>query len=55
MAGVSNLAVWVANGRAGLLERQPNRKYVFAYHPEFEEIGIRMIAAWDEGLNGLMK
>jgi serine/threonine-protein kinase HipA len=24
-------------------------------HPEFEEIGGRMLAAWDEGLNGLMK
>jgi len=24
-------------------------------HPEFEEIGSRMLAAWDEGLNELMK
>jgi serine/threonine-protein kinase HipA len=23
-------------------------------HPEFEKIGGRMLAAWDEGLNGLM-
>lgn len=34
MAGVSSLAVWTAGTRAGLLERQPDRKYVFAYHPE---------------------
>ncbi|MDI6726422.1 MAG: type II toxin-antitoxin system HipA family toxin [Smithellaceae bacterium] len=31
MAGVSSLAVWAAKRRAGLLERQPGHKYVFAY------------------------
>lgn len=38
MAGTSSLSVWVANRRAGLLERQPNRKYVFAYHPDTEDV-----------------
>jgi serine/threonine-protein kinase HipA len=33
MTGVSSLGVWVAGIRAGLLERQPGRKYVFAYEP----------------------
>lgn len=33
MAGVSSLAVWAGNRRAGLLERQPGYKYIFAYDP----------------------
>lgn len=38
MAGVSSLSVWVDNRRAGLLERQPNRKYVFSYHQATEDV-----------------
>lgn len=38
MAGVSSLSVWIDNKRAGLLERQPNRKYVFAYHPDTADV-----------------
>jgi serine/threonine-protein kinase HipA len=33
MAGVNSLAVWAVDKRAGLLERQPADKYVFAYDP----------------------
>jgi serine/threonine-protein kinase HipA len=33
MAGVTSLAVWAATLRAGLLGRQPGRKYVFTYDP----------------------
>jgi serine/threonine-protein kinase HipA len=33
MAGVNSLAVWAVDRRAGLLERQPADKYVFAYDP----------------------
>ncbi len=34
MSGVSPLAVWAADRRSGLLAREPNREYVFAYSPE---------------------
>jgi len=38
MTGVSSLALWVANKRAGLLERKPGHKYVFAYDSEAENV-----------------
>ena len=33
-AGVSSLAVWVANKRSGLLARETQQNYVFAYGPD---------------------
>lgn len=38
MANVLSLAVWIAEHHVGLLERQPDRKYIFAYHPDIENI-----------------
>jgi serine/threonine-protein kinase HipA len=38
MTGVSSLAVWVANSRAGILERRSGHKYVFAYDPGAEDL-----------------
>lgn len=38
MTGASSIAVWVANRRAGILERRSGHKYIFAYDPDAEDI-----------------
>ena len=38
MPDISSLAVWTAEKRAGLLARELNREYTFAYLPDAETI-----------------
>ena len=38
MPDISSLAVWAADQRSGLLAREQNREYVFAYSPDAETV-----------------